>query len=376
VSHARPSSAVAIGTAEASSFDAVLDARSPAEYAEDHVPGAQSFPVLSNEERARVGTLHKQASPFEAKKLGAALVARNIASHVEGSFADKPKTWRPLVYCWRGGKRSGAFAHILREIGWDAKTLEGGYKAYRKHVVEQLSEAPLRLRFRVIHGVTGSGKSRLLASLRAAGAQVLDLEGLAAHRGSVLGNLPERPQPSQKMFESLLLKELNCLDSQKEIFVEGESRKIGQLQVPAALIARMRESECVLLDTAGDARVALLMDEYRHFFTDLPALNTQLDCLVGLHGHDRVGEWKALAASGAWQELVQRLLSEHYDPAYKRSAPNNFPLLAQAPRVQVGSPDAAAFDAAARALLERAGTEAAEHVAAMGLVKVAEGAAQ
>jgi tRNA 2-selenouridine synthase len=353
-------------------FDAMLDARSPAEYAEDHVPGAESFPVLSNEERARVGTIYKQDSPFSAKKLGAALVARNIAAHIENSFAGKPKSWRPLVYCWRGGKRSGAFAHILREIGWDAKTLEGGYKAYRRHVVEQLAALPANLRFRVVHGVTGSGKSRLLAALRGAGAQVIDLEDLAAHRGSVLGNLPERPQPSQKMFESLLLQALQSLEAGKEVFVEGESKKIGQLQVPDALIARMRASECVLLDTAPDARVALLLDEYRHFFSDLPALAARLDCLADLHGRDRVGEWKALAAAGRWAELVQRLLDEHYDPAYRRSAAHNFPRLTDAPRLRVGSPEPAAFEAAARALLDRAGTEAAKDVAAVGQVKVAE----
>lgn len=355
-----------------SGFDSVLDARSPAEYAEDHIPGAGSFPVLSNEERARVGTIYKQESPFAAKKLGAALVARNIADHVEKSFKEKEKSWRPLVYCWRGGKRSGAFAHILREIGWDAKTLEGGYKSYRRHVVERLADAPARLRFRVVQGVTGSGKSRLLAALAAAGAQVLDLEGLAAHRGSVLGTLPGRPQPSQKMFESLLLKELDAFDCHKEIFVEGESKKIGQLQIPDALIARMRASECVLLDTAGEARVALLLDEYRHFFADPASLHAQLDCLVGLHGRERVEEWKALAASGRWAELVERLLAEHYDPAYRRSAARNFPRLAEGPRVRVNAPDAAAFAAAARELVEGAGAKAAEHVAAVGLVEVAE----
>lgn len=355
-----------VDVSQLAGFDTVLDARSPAEYAEDHVPGAASHPVLSNEERARVGTIYKQESPFAAKKLGAALVARNIADHIEFSFKEKEKSWRPLVYCWRGGKRSGAFAHVLREIGWDAKTLEGGYKAYRRHVVERLAELPARLRFRVVHGVTGSGKSRLLAALAAAGAQVLDLEDLAAHRGSVLGNLPERPQPSQKMFESLLLKELAGFDLQKEIFVEGESKKIGQLQVPDALINRMRASECVLLDTASEARVALLLDEYRHFFSDLRALNAQLDCLVGLHGRERVGEWQALAAAGRWPELVERLLAEHYDPAYRRSAAHNFPRLADAARVRLASPERAAFDAAARELVERAGAKAAEHVAAVG----------
>jgi tRNA 2-selenouridine synthase len=324
-------------------FDTIVDTRSPAEFAEDHVPGAISCPVLDNEERARVGTIYKQESPFDAKKLGAALVAKNIARHIENTFVEKPKTWRPLVYCWRGGKRSGAMAHVLREVGWEAKSLDGGYKAYRRYVVDALATLPERFTFRVIHGVTGSGKSRLLRALGAAGAQVLDLEDLAAHRGSVLGNLPERPQPSQKMFESLLLQKILSFDAQKEIFVEGESKKIGQLQVPEALIARMRASECLLLQVDTATRVALLMDEYRHFFTDLPALGAQLDCLVALHGRERVGEWKALAAAGAWPALVERLLEDHYDAAYRRSAARNFPRLAEAKVLRLDSANDAAF---------------------------------
>src|SRR5882672_5006089 len=167
-----------------SSFDTIIDCRSPAEFGADHIPGAISAPVLDDDERAEVGTLYKQVSQFDAKKLGAALVAKNVARHIEQHFAAKPKDWKPLVYCWRGGKRSGAMAHILREIGWDARTLEGGYRAYRRFVVSQLVDFPLRLQFIVVHGPTGSGKSRLLAALRRAGAQTLDLEGLAAHRGS------------------------------------------------------------------------------------------------------------------------------------------------------------------------------------------------
>ena len=226
-------------------FDAIIDVRSPAEFAEDHIPGAISAPVLDDEERAKVGTLYKQVSAFDAKKLGAALLAKNFARHVENLFRDKEQSWRPLVYCWRGGKRSGAAAHILREIGWSADTLEGGYKAYRRWVVQQLEEIPQQLEWRVIHGPTGSGKSRLLSALEAAGAQVLDLELLAAHRGSVLGNLPGRPQPSQKMFESLLLQKISDLQTGKPVYVEGESKKIGQLQVPEALMDRMRASPCV-----------------------------------------------------------------------------------------------------------------------------------
>jgi tRNA 2-selenouridine synthase len=192
-------------------FDTIIDARTPSEYALDHIPGAVSAPVLDDAQRAEVGTLYKQVSPFEAKKLGGALVAQNVARHIETLFKGRERAWKPLIYCWRGGKRSGAMAHILREIGWEASTLEGGYRAYRRWVVDQLLSLPLELDFVVVHGPTGSGKSRLLGALKRAGAQVLDLEELAAHRGSVLGNLPDRPLPSQKMFESLLLREISQL---------------------------------------------------------------------------------------------------------------------------------------------------------------------
>ena len=331
-------------------YDTIIDVRSPAEYAEDHIPGAISAPVLDDAERAQVGTMYKQVSAFEAKKIGAALVAKNISAHVDELFKDKPKAWQPLVYCWRGGKRSGAMAHILREIGWNAETLEGGYKAYRRWVVQQLEELPENLEWRVIHGPTGSGKSRLLGALKRAGAQVLDLEDLAAHRGSVLGNLPDRPQPSQKMFESLLLKELGGLDASRPVFVEGESKKIGEIQVPEALMARMRASPCVVLETALETRVDLLLDEYRHFLEDRKTLEAQLDCLVGLHGRERIAQWKSIAD---WRELVARLLVEHYDPAYRRSSERNFARLAEATKVPIARADDAAFASAATAFLER-----------------------
>ncbi len=341
---------VAADEANLTAFDAVIDVRSPAEFAEDHVPGALSCPVLNDEERARVGTIYKQDSPFSAKKVGAALVAHNIARHVETTFADKERDWRPLVYCWRGGKRSGAMAHVLREIGWDAKMLEGGYKAYRRHVIEQLAMRPGKLTFRVVHGATGCGKSRLLRALREAGAQVLDLEDLAAHRGSVLGDLPDRPQPSQKWFESLLLNEIVAFAPTTPVYVEGESRKIGQLQVPEALMQAMRASPCVRLEADIATRVALLMDEYRHFFADRGALDAQLDCLAGLHGKAVIEEWKALGALGEWQRLVARLLEEHYDPAYRRSSERNFAKLPQAEVLRVASPDDDAFAGLAAAL--------------------------
>jgi tRNA 2-selenouridine synthase len=342
---------VSIGSATLTAFDALIDARSPSEFAEDHLPGAVSCPVLDDAERAGVGTLYKQVSPFEARKLGAALVAKNIARHVEERFAEQPRTWRPLVYCWRGGKRSGAMAHVLREIGWEACTLEGGYKAYRRWVVDELAALPAKLRFRIVHGVTGSGKSRLLKALRDAGAQVLDLEDLAAHRGSVLGTLPGRPQPSQKMFESLLRRELAALDPARTVYAEAESRKIGQLQVPEALIHAMRAAACLVIEADLATRVALLMDEYRHFLADPSALGAQLDCLAPLHGRERVAEWRSLAARGAWEELVARLLEEHYDPAYRNSAARNYVRLAEAAVARVNAPDESDYARLAREMV-------------------------
>src|SRR5437764_11047140 len=345
-------------------FDAVIDARTPAEYALDHIPGAVSAPVLDDAQRAEVGMLYKQVSPFEAKKLGAALIAQNVARHIETLFRGKEKCWRPLIYCWRGGKRSGAMAHILREIGWDAQTLEGGYRAYRRWVVEQLASVPMEMEFVVVHGPTGSGKSRFLAALGRAGAQVLDLEALAAHRGSVLGGLPGEPQPSQKWFESQLLAALENFDRTHPVFVEGESKKIGELQVPEALMARMRASRCITLETELPTRVTLLLDEYRHFLADRAALDTQLDCLIALHGRERIGEWKALAAAGKWREFVERLLVQHYDPAYRRSSMRNFLQLAEAPSVRIEAADNPAFDAAVKKITDVArnsGVEAGEH---------------
>ncbi|MDR2239438.1 MAG: tRNA 2-selenouridine(34) synthase MnmH [Zoogloeaceae bacterium] len=318
---------------QAGAFDEIIDVRSPAEFAEDHMPGAINCPVLSNEERARVGTLYKQDSPFAAKKLGAALVARHIAEHIEARFLGKPREWKPLIYCWRGGKRSGAMTHILRQIGWQACALEGGYKAYRRQVVAELAELPPRFSFRVITGATGSGKSRLLEALAAQGAQTLDLEALAAHKGSVLGGLPDAPQPSQKMFESRLLAALRRLACEQPVYVEAESRKIGQLQVPDALLDAMRASPCLRIEAGDDARVAFLIRDYDYFLADPAALKEKLACLRELQGGETLARWNALADARDWPALVAALLKEHYDPLYKRSQGRNYTRFAEAPRL-------------------------------------------
>jgi len=336
--------------ADLARFDDVIDVRSESEFAEDHVPGAISCPVLSDAERAEVGTMDRQQSSFEAKRRGAAYVARNIARHLETTFADKPRGWKPLVYCWRGGNRSGAMTHILCRVGWQARQLEGGYRAFRRAVLAELERLPLAFSFRVVCGTTGSGKSRLLQQLGGAGAQVLDLEALAHHRGSVLGGLPALPQPSQKRFETLIWHALRGFDAARPVFVESESRKVGALRVPDQLLVSMRGSACIRLELPLDARVRLLRGEYAHFESDRPALLERLDCLVPLHGRERVGEWKRLVDEGRWDALVERLLVEHYDPAYLRSIGRNFTRSPQAEPLRLDTDDTAAFRTAARAL--------------------------
>jgi tRNA 2-selenouridine synthase len=325
-----PQKPQAATVAQLAAFDEIIDVRSPAEFAEDHIPGAINCPVLNDEERARVGTLYKQVSPFEAKKLGAALVAKNIALHLEQYFLAKPKSWKPLIYCWRGGTRSGAMTHIFRQIGWPAQQLDGGYKTYRRHVLAELNTLPQKFQFNVVCGATGSGKSRLLQALDAQGAQVLDLEELAAHRGSVLGHVPGTPQPAQKMFDSRVWKKLTDFDASMPVYVEAESKKIGDLRVPEAIIERMwQHGRCVRIDTTIEARIQLLCEEYAHFFSAPETLFTQLDCLHQLFGVERISHWKQMATDKQWQALVRELLEDHYDPAYRKSTLSHYPQINQ-----------------------------------------------
>ena len=341
-----------VTVAQLDAFDEVIDVRSPAEFALDHVPSAVNCPVLDDAERAHVGTLYKQISPFDAKKIGAALVAKNIARHIEEHFRGCGQGWRPLVYCWRGGQRSAAMAHVLRQVGWDAATLEGGYRAYRHEVIAQLERMPQGFRFEVVCGATGSGKSRLLAALAAQGAQVLDLERLARHRGSLLGELPGEPQPSQKMFDSLVWSALKRLDPARPVFVEAESKKIGQLQVPERLLARMREGDCLRLEVPLPERVRFLIGEYRHFLEEPAALKEKLRCLTSRYGRAVIGRWLAQADSGAWGELVADLLVTHYDPSYLRAAAQNYLHYDDARRLPFERLDEIEVARSARELLE------------------------
>ena len=338
--------------AQLSGFDEIIDVRSEGEYAEDHVPGAINCPVLDNAERARVGAIYKQRSPFEARKIGAALASANIARHLNERFLQRPREWRPLVYCWRGGERSGAVAQVLSRVGWQVFRLEGGYRTYRRAVIADLERLPRAFRLCVVCGLTGTGKSRLLRALREAGGQVLDLEALAAHRGSVLGNLPDAPQPSQKMFDSLIWSALGRFDPARVVYVEAESKKIGELRVPPALIDTMWNSKCVVLESPIEVRVGLLEQEYAHFLEQPASLVAKLECLAPLHGHAVIEKWKELIATRQWDELTADLLVRHYDPAYTRAIDKHYPALTSATKLRLEHADDSAVAALARRCLE------------------------
>ena len=339
-------------------FDSVIDARSESEFAEDHLPRALNWPSLKDQERQLIGTIYKQVNPFEAKKRGAALVAANIARHIERELIDKLKTWRPLVYCWRGGKRSGALALVLDQIGFRVSVVQGGYKAFRAAMLADLALRVPMLHYQVICGPTGSGKTRLLHALAALGAQVLDLEGLAQHRSSVLGIIPGQPQPTQKRFDNLVWQCLRGMEAQHPVFVESESKKVGNVAVPEGLMSAMRASPCWHLELGLAERVALLLEDYEFFVKDPTLFCTRLDALAAARGRSVVEQWKTLVAQGRFEEVVQDLLLRHYDPGYASSTRRNFALFEQATAVAPGDRTEQAMLDAARQMLQVLGESA------------------
>lgn len=335
-------------------FDLVIDVRSPAEFALDHVPGAVNYPVLSNEERIQIGTLYKQVSPFAAKKLGAAFVSRNISNHLETHLLELPREWRPLIYCWRGGERSGAFTHILNRIGWKAMQLEGGYQGFRRTVIDGLEQAANAFTFQVICGMTGSGKTRVLQEIGALGAQILDLESLAVHRGSVLGNEPNIEQPSQKGFETAVWNALRSLDPSKPVFVESESKKVGGVHIPDALMEKIRNGACIELRSSTQTRVSWLIREYHHFLTDTDNFKSKLALLTAHYGKVQIAQWNDAIDAGNFPELVEELLVKHYDPSYQSSIVRNFSQYQMENFVQLENDSDQAFSNAAKALINKA----------------------
>lgn len=300
-------------------YSEIIDVRSPSEFAEDRIPGAINLPVLDDEERAKVGTLYKQVCPFTARKVGAALVAANISKHLTTHFASIDKNYHPLVYCWRGGQRSNSMAMVLSEIGWRVTLLQGGYKTYRAYVRDVLQHVPEKFTYRVLCGLTGSGKTHILRQMAARGVQVLDLEGLANHRGSLLGEEWKSPQPSQKYFESLLLNQFQTLNPTKPVWVEAESNKIGRVYLPQSLWEQMKQASCVEIQLPLEARVEFLLQEYPHLITHPEVLKAKLQQLKSKHGGQKINYWNSLIDAGKWESFVGDLLECHYDPTYTQS---------------------------------------------------------
>jgi tRNA 2-selenouridine synthase len=305
-------------------FDTLIDVRSEGEFEEDHLPGAVNWPTLNNEQRRDIGTLYKRVNAFEAKKRGAAIAARNIANHIEHEVIDKPRDWKPLAYCWRGGQRSGALSLILSQIGFRVTLIEGGYKAFRAAVVQDIPRLVGALEWCVVCGTTGSGKTRLLQALAAEGAQVLDLEALANHRSSVLGAIPGLAQPTQKRFDTLVWDALRALDATRPVFIESESKKVGNVSVPVSLIEAMRQSPCLNLVLSDPERVALLMEDYAFFVRDIEYFCQRLQVLAEFRGKVVVESWQASVRAGNIEPVVQQLLTQHYDPVYLESMRRNF----------------------------------------------------
>lgn len=303
-------------------YSEIIDVRSESEFVEDHIPGAINLPVLNDTERVKVGTLYKQVCPFDARKVGAALVAQNIAKHLNTHFSQKDKNYQPLLYCWRGGQRSNSMALVLNQIGWQVTVLDGGYKTYRTHVRDRLQTLPQHFTYWVLSGMTGSGKTHILQQLAQRNFQVLDLESLAKHRGSLLGQEWDgelSPQPSQKRFESLLLQELQGFNTDKPVWLEAESNKIGQVYLPSALWQKMKQANCFEIQLPIAVRVNWLLQEYPHLTAHPELLKSKLARLKSRHGSEKINEWYNLIDAGHWYDLVGDLLTSHYDPTYSRS---------------------------------------------------------
>lgn len=333
-----------------SAYDLVIDARSPREYLEDHIPSAVNMPVVNNEEYAEVGTLHR-TDKMGAYRIGVQYSLLNIARHLHEDFPRGDERLKVLVYCFRGGKRSKLWFDALETIGYKVEKLKGGWKAYRRWVNEELVHTPARFRYNVLSGPTGCGKTRLLYALREAGAQVLDLEAVASHRGSVLGTLPGVKQPTQKYFDTLLLQQLATYDSARPIWVEAESKKIGNVQLPISLLDTMKLGKTLQIDASMAQRVLLWREDYRHFEEDPKGMLERLVYLRPLIGGEEFALWEDLAAQRKMPELFERLMTHHYDPAYRRSILRNYPSIDQSPFIHLDDLSPSALFKTARELI-------------------------
>ncbi|XP_041359881.1 tRNA 2-selenouridine synthase-like [Gigantopelta aegis] len=300
----------------------VIDVRTQAEFLEDHIPGAINMPVLDNKQRHDVGKLYNEL-PFEARKTGAQIISHNIGHHIEQYFQNKGQEYCPLIYCWRGGQRSRSLAIVLSQIGFKVYMLHGGYKTYRRKVIQDLEELPQQFDFRIISGLTGTGKTLILHRLQELGEQVLDLESAAHHKGSLLGLWHGQQQPSQKYWESVIRRELSQFDTSKPVWVESESRRIGNCVIPTELFEKLCHSPRSEINLSVGERVKHIIRDYPNWIDDVDSL-CQIVWALRVHvGEKKAQFWCDLARQQRWDEFVEYILVEHYDKSYSMSQKKN-----------------------------------------------------
>ena len=304
-------------------YDTIIDVRSPSEFEIDHIVGAINCPILYDDERQKVGTIYKQISSFKAKIIGSSLSAKNIAFHIEKEFLEKKGSWKPLIYCWRGGQRSKAFSIVLSEVGWRTYQLSGGYKEYRNDIIKYLDNIGMKLKIILISGKTGSAKTKILHSIRDQGAQILDLEGLARHKGSLLGAIPNLKQPSQKFFESLLFYEINKLNLKKNIFIEAESSKVGNVHIPKSIWSNMILSKRIEVVADVNTRAKFLIDDYQYMCKNPILIKPMIKGLKSRLSNNLIDSWEKLIDEKKWFELTKSFLENHYDSSYSSNTIKN-----------------------------------------------------
>ncbi len=300
----------------------LVDVRSPAEYDEATIPGALNVPILDDAERTAIGTLYKQVGKQQARRRGVELVAPKIPALIEQVFARQSATSLPaIVFCWRGGMRSLAMTQFLELAGIPARQLSGGHKLFRRHVLDYFESGSWG-RLLVFRGLTGVGKTLWLHRMAEYGHPIIDLEGLANHRGSAFGNLGLPPQPGQKMFEALLWNELRKIPRDGYALAEGESRHIGRVALPVRVYQSLQEEPSLWLQASLEKRVANTLADYPAIDRLKDAFAPPLRALKDKLGKETVQRYLALLDAGEWSELVRELMVNYYDPLYRHSLPD------------------------------------------------------
>ncbi len=303
-------------------IDEIIDVRTKAEYEEDHIPCAINLPVLLQKERDIVGKIYKKENGFNAKKLGASFISKNISKIIKKKFYNKPGSWKPLIYCWRGGQRSKSIAIVLSEIGWQVRVLKGGYKTYRASINNELNKITKNSKFMVLKGPTGCAKTKILKKLNSIGVSSIDLEGIALHKGSLLGNIPKFNQPSQKLFESRLYFQLKSIKNRKLIFIESESSKIGNLYLPQILLNKIKNSPAIEISADLNARIMYLINDYKNYLVQDNSFIKLFKYADSKIGKQKVDKWRNYYKKKDWYNLAYYLITEYYDPLYAHNLKN------------------------------------------------------